>query len=438
LSKSNHKPILAIDFGTSNSLVGCVYNGQKQMALPIDEHSSDATLMRTLLYFPEPDICYYGQDAIQKFLDNDLEGRLFRSFKAHLPNQGYLGTVFNNRVLTLEVLVGLFLLELRKRAEKILGEPVEKVVMGRPARYSMDAIADGFALHRMEKAVKYAGFKEVQFVPEPLAAAFDFRRHARGEKIILIGDFGGGTSDFTVMKIHPNQFSNQDVLSIEGCPHAGDSLDSVFMSNKLNEYFGAKTKYRLPMSSNVLSMPPAIMMRLNNPAHIVHLKDKESYEFIKEVEKCALTTKDVKNLNRLFALIEDNQIFPFFEHIEKSKRDLSLNSSAQFSFDYPDVEIEENFSIQQFTNWSEDIRYHIFQALDRSLLQSGLKPEQIDLVCLTGGTSKVPLIRSEFERRFGRDKLQTQTEFHSVTSGLVEVADLWAQGQTVYSVTALG
>jgi len=179
-------------------------------------------------------------------------------------------------------------------------------------------------------------------------------------------------------------------------------------------------------------------MRLNNPAHIVHLKDKESYEFIKEVEKCALTTKDVKNLNRLFALIEDNQIFPFFEHIEKSKRDLSLNSSAQFSFDYPDVEIEENFSIQQFTNWSEDIRYHIFQALDRSLLQSGLKPEQIDLVCLTGGTSKVPLIRSEFERRFGRDKLQTQTEFHSVTSGLVEVADLWAQGQTVYSVTALG
>ena len=428
MSKS---PILAIDFGTSNSLVGCVYNGEKTLALPIDDLNSDPTMMRTLLYFPEPDVCYYGQRAIDEFLENDMDGRLFRSFKTHLPNQAYLGTMFKNRVLSLESIIGLFLLELKKRAELAIGQKVTHVVMGRPARYSMDEVADGFALHRMEKACQFAGFTNVQFVPEPLAAAFDYRRQATEEKTILIGDFGGGTSDFTIMRINPKEFSKKDVLAIEGCPLAGDALDSIFMSNKLNEYFGAKTRYMLPMSSNVMTMPPGVTMRLNHPAHIVHLKDKETYEFVREVKKCALTPKDGAGVDRLFALIEDNQIFPFFESIEASKKELSKSDKSNFKFDYPDIEVYETFSAEQFTTWANDIKNNIILALDRSLQQAGLTEKDIDLVCLTGGTSKVPLIRAEFEKRFGIEKLQTQEEFHSVTAGLVEVASLWEKGQIV-------
>ncbi len=428
MSKS---PILAIDFGTSNSLVGCVYNGEKTLALPIDDLNSDPTMMRTLLYFPEPDVCYYGQRAIDEFLENDMDGRLFRSFKTHLPNQAYLGTMFKNRVLSLESIIGLFLLELKKRAELAIGQKVTHVVMGRPARYSMDEVADGFALHRMEKACQFAGFTNVQFVPEPLAAAFDYRRQATEEKTILIGDFGGGTSDFTIMRINPKEFSKKDVLSIEGCPLAGDALDSIFMSNKLNEYFGAKTRYMLPMSSNVMTMPPGVTTRLNHPAHIVHLKDKETYEFVREVRKCALTPKDAVGVDRLFVLIEDNQIFPFFESIEASKKELSKADKSNFKFPYPDIEVYETFSAEQFTTWANDIKNNIIHALDRSLQQAGLTEKDIDLVCLTGGTSKVPLIRKEFEKRFGFDKLQTQTEFHSVTAGLVEVASLWEKGQIV-------
>lgn len=430
-SPSSKSPILAIDFGTSNSLVGCVYNGEKTLALPIDDLATDPTMMRTLLFFPEPDICYYGQRAIDEFLENDMDGRLFRSFKTHLPNQAYLGTMFKNRVLSLENIVGLFLLELKKRAEAIIGQKVSHVVMGRPARYSMDEVADGFALHRMERACQFAGFTNVQFIPEPLAAAFDFRRNATSEKTILIGDFGGGTSDFTIMRINPKEFSKKDVLSIEGCPLAGDALDSIFMSNKLNEYFGAKTRYMLPMSSNIMTMPPNVTTRLNHPAHIVHLKDKETYEFVKEVKKCALTPKDGASVDRLFALIEDNQIFPFFESIEASKKELSLKNSSNFKFDYPDIEVYETFTTDQFQLWANDIKTGIVAALDRAVHQSGLKEKDIDLVCLTGGTSKVPLVRAEFEKRFGLEKLQTQTEFHSVTAGLVEVAALWEKGQTV-------
>ncbi len=97
--------------------------------------------------------------------------------------------------MTLEGMIGIFLLELKRRAEAILGDDVDTAVIGRPARYSLEDGSDKFALHRMQKATEFAGFKNVEFVPEPLAAALDVRREMKSEKIALIGDFGGGTSD---------------------------------------------------------------------------------------------------------------------------------------------------------------------------------------------------------------------------------------------------
>ncbi|MBS1971748.1 MAG: Hsp70 family protein [Bdellovibrionales bacterium] len=422
---------LAIDFGTSNSLVGAFHNGKRVEALPLDPKAADQTLMRTLLYFPHADLCYYGAEAIEQYIEQDMEGRLFRSFKSHLPNKAYLGTVLDNRILTLENLVGIFLLELKKRAEKALGVPVENAVIGRPARYSMDPVADGFALHRMQKAAQFAGFKNVQFVPEPLAAAFDYRRGLQKEKIVMIGDFGGGTSDFTLIRMGPEKFRREDVLAIDGCPLAGDALDSVFMSHRLNEYFGAKSRYRLPMSENVLTMPHGVTQRLNHPAHIVHLKEKDTYEFIREVKKCSLTEKDKAAVERLFVLIEDQQIFPFFETIEKTKRELSSQENSNFKFVYPTLEVYEGFSQKQFIEWSEETRGKIFEGLDRCLASAGLTSDQVDLVCLTGGTAKVGFIQQELEKRFGKERLQTQSHFHSVLSGLVESANFWADGLKV-------
>lgn len=422
---------LAIDFGTSNSLVGAFHQGNRIESLRLDPFAADPTLMRTLLYFPHQDLCYYGSEAISKYIDEDMEGRLFRSFKSHLPNQNYLGTVIGNRIVTLESMVGLFLLELKKRAEKILDLPIEKAVIGRPARYSMDPVSDGLALHRMKKAAEFAGFKEVQFVPEPLAAAFDYRRELKSEKIVLIGDFGGGTSDFTLIRLRPENFSKEDVLAIDGCPLAGDALDSLFMSHRLNIHFGGQSRYRLPLSENILTMPPAVTLRLNHPAHIVHLKEKETYEFIRQVGKCSLTQKDKDAIERLFVLIEDQQIFPFFERIEAAKRELSQSDLATFQFDYPGIEIKENFLATQFVDWAQNTREKIFASLDACLANAKVTAAQVDLVCLTGGTAKVPFIQAEFEKRFGKERLQTQSHFHSVLSGLIESAGFWSQGQSV-------
>ena len=384
--------------------------------------------MRTLLYFPHQDLCYYGAEAIQQYLENEMEGRFFRSFKSHLPNRSYLGTMLNNRVLSLENLIGTFLLELRKRAEKILQMEITSAIIGRPARYSMDPVEDEFALHRMKKAAEFAGFKKFEFMPEPLAAAFDYRRQLSEEKIVLIGDFGGGTSDFTLIRIGPGKFQKDHVLGLDGCSLAGDALDSLFMSHSLSEFFGAKARYKVSMGLNILTMPPSITTRLNQPAHIVHLREKATYEFIKDVQKGALANSDRQAIERLLLLVDDQQIFSVFEEIEKTKRQLSGNSKAGFGFDYPGLEIKAEFTRPQFEDWGADAREKIFAALDRCLTQAGLKSDQVDLVCLTGGSAQVPMIRTEFEKRFGRERLQTQSHFHSVLSGLIESAGFYQEG----------
>ena len=418
--------VLAIDFGTSNSLAGAWQSGKRVEALPLDPFANDPTLLRTLLYFPHQNECFYGAEAINKYLEYEMEGRLFRSFKSHLPNRSYLGTLLEDRPLTLETMVGLFLLEMKKRAEAQLHTSVETAVIGRPARYSMDPQNDTFALYRMQKAAEFAGFKTIEFVPEPLAAALDFRRNLKTEKIVLIGDFGGGTSDFTLIRIGPYAYQKDHVLGLEGCPLAGDALDSLFMSQRLNERFGAKAKYKVSLGRNLLTMPPSIAERLNKPAHIVHLKEQTTYEFIREVQKGALNEDDKAAIKRLFLLIEDQQIFSFFEQIEKTKRALSQSNQALFSFDYPGLEMEEAFLRTEFVQWAQETRDKIFFALDECLRQANLTAEQVDLVCLTGGSGQVPLIRQELQRRFGEEKLQTQAHFHSVLSGLIESAGLLA------------
>lgn len=414
--------VLAVDFGTSNSLVGAFRDGKRIEALPLDPAATDPTLMRTLLFFPNQDLCFYGREAIDQYLEHEMEGRLFRSFKSHLSNRSYLGTVVDDRVLTLENMVGIFLLEMKRRAEKHLGTTVDSVIVGRPARYSLDAAADNFALHRMTKAVEFAGFKRFQFVAEPLAAALDVRRKLEKENIALIGDFGGGTSDFTLIRLGPFAFKKSHVLGLDGCPLAGDALDSLFMSRRLNEYFGAKAQYKMALGRNLLTMPASVTDRLNLPAHIVHLKEPATYDFIREVRKGALSKKDRDAIERLFLLIEDQQIFSFFETIELTKRSLSDQERADFKFDYPGLEMTVPFQRWEFEEWATSTREKIFSSLDDCLKQAQLRPDQVDLVCLTGGSAKVPLIRSELETRFGAEKLQTSSHFHSVLSGLIEAA----------------
>ena len=161
------EPVLCVDFGTSHTLAGVAYpdSEKKNQKIKLEPKLADPYLMRTLLYFPTMNECYYGSQALEKFIENEMEGRIFRSFKAHLPNKNYLGSIIDNRILNLETMIGTFLLEIKKRSELQVGHQLTKIILGKPARYSMDVIEDEFALFRMTKAAQFAGFIDIEFIP---------------------------------------------------------------------------------------------------------------------------------------------------------------------------------------------------------------------------------------------------------------------------------
>jgi hypothetical chaperone protein len=414
--------VYAIDFGTSNSLLAAADDRTIHAPIPLEPEAPDPAILRSILFFPSRKQVYYGARAIREFVANDLEGRLVRSVKKFLPIRSFIGTFIEERPMNLEDLIGIFLKEMRTRANAHFGEDVDRVVLGRPARFSDEDDADQFAQYRLERAARFAGFKHIEFVPEPVAAAREFSRHLREEKLVLVADYGGGTSDYTVIRLGPRPFKPADVLSIGGVSLAGDALDGAIMRHKLARHFGADVRYVVPFGSNVLSMPPHLMEKICAPADISMLRKRDTLAFFENVRQWTLGPEDREKMDRLFSLIHNQLGFGIFEAIEGTKRALSEHDRTVFRFDYPDVEIEEKLSRKEFESCAEEPLRRIVDSLDETLKRAGVSASEIDAVCCTGGTAQVPAIRRELEARFGAPKIQAHRHFHSIVEGLAERA----------------
>ncbi|MBM4318311.1 MAG: Hsp70 family protein [Deltaproteobacteria bacterium] len=412
----------AIDFGTSNSLLAASDGKKVISAIPIDPLSYDSTVMRTLLYFPNQKKVFYGFEALKHYNESPGEGRLIRSIKKHLPFRSFVGTWIEDRPMNLEDLIGLFLGEMRRRGNAHFQQDVTRVVLGRPARFAEDDGDDLYAQSRLEIAAKKAGFTQVEFVPEPIAAACEFRSTLQSEKIVFVADFGGGTSDFTVMRMKPGPFQPSDVLAIGGVPRAGDALDGSIMRARLSSYFGADIKFQIPFSSNILRMPLHLVEKICSPADVSLLMKRDVMEFLKNIERWATQVEDKTKMQRLFTLVEDQLGFPLFEKIEQAKRELSTGDEGRVLFEYPTIQLNEGIKKAEFESYISSSVEAILKTLDDTLKRSGLQARQIDLVCCTGGTAKVPILKEAIEQRFGKEKLQEHRVFHSVVDGLAHRA----------------
>ncbi|MEW6057723.1 MAG: Hsp70 family protein [Bdellovibrionota bacterium] len=415
---SSSRLIYAIDFGTSNSLLAAATSAGQVAPIVLDDQADDPTILRSILYFPNMKECFYGKTAIDEFSRRDTTGRLVRSIKKYLPLRSFNGTYIGNRPLSLEDIIGAFLGEMRRRANRHFNADVDRVVLGRPARFAKEDADDSFAQCRLERAARAAGFNHIEFCPEPLAAAFDFRRQLTQAKTVLVADFGGGTSDFTVIRIRREGYDQSDVLSIGGVSIAGDALDGAVMRGSIARHFGSDVSYKVPFGSNVLKMPRDLIEKICSPADVSLLRESDTMEFLKNVKTWSLGSSDQKKMDRLFCLIEDQLGFQVFEEIERSKRRLSESEKTRFFFDYPGIEVEEQFTRRGFEALIAEKTDEIVRALDETVKSSGLSYSQIDLVCCTGGTAKIPVLRKALEARFGVEKLQQYDNFHSIVQGL--------------------
>lgn len=421
--------VYALDFGTSNSLLAAASPDRTLPPLPLDPEAPDPRILRSVLYFPSAKRCYYGEEALRRYAENGLEGRLLRSIKRHLPSRTFLGTYIDERPMSVEDLVAAILREMRVRADTAYGAEVTRVVLGRPARFSDDPQDDALAERRLRTAALRAGFTEVCFLPEPVAAAREFGVGVGEERVVLVADFGGGSSDFTVMCVGPRPFRPSDVLAIGGVAVAGDALDASIMRAHVARNFGAEVVYKVPLGANVLTMPKPIVEHLCSPAHLSILCRQDLASFLRDVRAWSLGPEDRRKLDQLAVLVEDGLGFSLFEAIEQAKRRLSSGDRADVLFDYPPIEVREPVTRAGFEAAAARDTGAILRRLDETLDAAGVAPSDVDLVCCTGGTARVPVLAAAMRHRFGEGKVRDHKGFTSVVEGLAVHARSLARGE---------
>jgi hypothetical chaperone protein len=157
---------------------------------------------------------------------------------------------------------------------------------------------------------------------------------------------------------------------------------------------------------------------LCSPAEAALLERRDVLAFLRDVRHGSLSDGHRDAVDRLIALAEDCLGFSLFQAIEQSKHALSEAPQAPFVFDYPTVEIRDRLERSAFDQWSEKSRAALFRALDETLARARVASSDVDLVCLTGGTAKVPAVIAELSARFGSERIWSHRAFHSVTHGL--------------------
>ncbi|MFZ2949206.1 MAG: Hsp70 family protein, partial [Desulfuromonadaceae bacterium] len=401
---------------TTNSALSVYRNGTVEVV-----NVDGSELMRSVLYFNEENEIYAGQEAIRQYVGDGAAGRFMQSVKTFLPNTSFVSTEVFGKRYGIDDLVAIILRKLKARGEAHVGSTVESVVLGRPVLFSTDAAKDATAEQRLEKAARKAGFKNIWFQYEPVAAALAFEGtlQAGQERTAFIGDFGGGTSDFTVIRVKGGAFDRpdrrNDVLSLGGVYVAGDKFDSQIMWDKVAHHFGRYARYRTMGKEQWTNIPRSLVYTLCQWHRIPLLRARTTRELIRVIKA---TADDRGAIEHLENIINDNFGFFLFQAIEKAKCELSDREQAMISFTERDLCICEEIGKGEFESLNRDNLEQIASCIDDVVTRSGLLPAQIDTVFLTGGTSRIPRIQTLFAERFGWDKLENRDAFTSVVHGL--------------------
>lgn len=412
--------VFGIDFGTTNSALSVYRNGTVEV-VAVDSNDGSKELMRSVLYFNEDNEIYAGNEAIRHYVGDGAAGRFMQSIKTFLPNTTFEHTEVFGKRYAIDDLVAIILRKLKACGEAFVGCSVESVILGRPVVFSTDAAKDAVAQQRLERAARKAGFKNIWFQYEPVAAALAFEESLQSgqERIAFIGDFGGGTSDFSVIRVKGGAFDRSDrrsdVLSMGGVYVAGDKFDSQIMWDKVARYFGRYARYKTMGKDEWVNVPKSIIYTLCQWHRIPLLRARKTTEHIRVIKS---TTDDRKAIDHLENIISDNYGFFLFQAIEKAKCELSDMERALINFTERDLFISEEIDKDGFEAINAENFKHIADCIDEVIARSGILPAQMDTVFLTGGTSRIPYIQDLFCKRFGRDKLENRDAFTSVVHGL--------------------
>lgn len=408
---------IGIDFGTTNSSVALARDDYSIEPVRFTTTSGTTETYRSVLYF-EPRVPGIGGPiAIERYLAADEKGRLIQSLKSFLASRLFTGTNVYGKQFSLEDLITIMLRDIRIQSEDQIGPFDGPIAVGRPVRYSnADTEEDNqFALERLTRSLTKAGIGPVIFEYEPVAAAFFYESTLDHDELILIGDFGGGTSDFSALRV--GQSARRErvhrILGTEGVALAGDAFDSRVVHNLISPKLGRGTEYR--SLDKILPVPEWIYSDLSRWHYLSFLKSSDTIEMLRGIRSQSL---DPERIAALLHIVQNDLGFYLHQAVQSMKVELSSELAGSFVFEDHVVRMNGKVKRSSFEKWIEPDLEKIRECVERLLHSTGLDARDVDRVFLTGGSSLVPAVRKIFEDRFDAQRISGGSEFTSVAKGL--------------------
>jgi hypothetical chaperone protein len=417
---------VGIDFGTTNSSIAYLNGPGAVELVRVFDNGQPTESYRSLLYLEQIKErgvntlkSWSGPAGIEHYLGADGRGRLMQSLKSFLSNRTLQTTEAFGRRYALEWLIARILKDLREKAEAQYGIKILGAVVGRPVQFvGADSEDDNrYAESRLTESFRVAGYESVEFELEPVAAARYYESTLDRDQLILIGDFGGGTSDFSVLRVGPTILrrgrSDDDLMGNAGLGFAGDAFDAKIIRHLVAPALGAGSEMR--SMDKLLPVPSWVYAKLERWHHLSFLKTKEAMQMLRGIEAHSL---DPEKIKALIHLVRGDLGFHLHRAVQKVKSELSHQHEAVFEFSDGYAQVKALLKRSVFENWIAEELNMIQTCVDSLLDSAGVLSGEIDAVFLTGGSSFVPAVRRIFETRFGADKIRAGQEFTSVAHGL--------------------
>ncbi|MDG1734088.1 MAG: Hsp70 family protein [Thalassotalea sp.] len=428
-----------LDFGTSNSTFGTINQQNKAILIPLED--GKVTIPSAIFFHFEENRTFLGRAAIDEYIDGEF-GRIMRSLKSVLgtPLMDEKTQIKSQLVPFADILTS-FLSHLKATAEQNANQAFEQVVLGRPVHFvDGDKEADLLAQDTLESAAIRAGFSEVQFQYEPIAAALDYEQSVDKEEIALIVDIGGGTSDFSVVRISPERSERSDrkddILANGGIHIGGTDFDRKLSLETVMPHLGYKSKFkpraqtanfeksfsiRKSVStdsfteSTEMLMPSSYYHDLATWHKIHHLYEKST---IGSLNDLAFRVENKNLIERLLKLINRREGHLLALDVEQAKIDLTNMQKTAIDLDYIEKDLSIDLTINQLHDAVDNEVDKIQKQAIDTIEEAGLKRADITKVFMTGGTTAIPMVRQSIETLFPHTEIINGDKFGSVGMGL--------------------
>ncbi|KAA3519614.1 Hsp70 family protein [Agrobacterium vitis] len=417
---------LGLDFGTTNTVLAQSIDETTTHSVQFTSMAGTTDSMRTALSFMKDAQLgaralkvEAGQAAIRQFIDNPGDCRFLQSIKTFAASALFQGTLVHARRFQFEDLMEVFL----KRLEAYAGDGwpanASRIVAGRPVHFAGASPDPELAMRRYNEALTRLGFPEIHYVYEPVAAAFYFAQHLTADATVLVADFGGGTTDYSLIRFERKAGVLSAVpVGYSGVGLAGDQFDARIIEHLVAPEIGKGSQFK--SFDKILDIPSNYYTSFSRWNQLSVFKSSKEFADLKQLVRQSLSPD---KLELFIDLVEHDEGYPLYQAVSSTKMALSSADEAEFNFSPLGAAGRKTVKRQDFESWIADDLTRIESALDDVLTQTNTEAGAVDKVFLTGGTSFVPAVRRIFTERFSQDRIESGGEMVSIAHGLALIGD---------------